>query len=267
MARIQYGSGVIDIKGSIGGCTFQHNRSGSIVRARPKGQRISTEGQQKSHLDQNNYLREWQLLDLPLKQEWNDYADVWEREDLFGNLRRLTGLNWFSSINRNRVSCGLSIVTTPPMHILPESVPSYCLCITEADITINFSEPFNPLDTSLFVRSTAPFKRVSQSIASDLRLNTIFSSPPWLSVTLTSGWIKAHGIPWPPAVAPHDFYIGVMVQTVHKKSGIASVGLMQINEVTGTDVGIGDMIIQCSFVVRPLSGIGWMKIGTTFIVS
>jgi len=267
MARVEFGSGVTDIKGSIGGCTFQHNRSGAIVRSRPKVRKKSTQKQQRSHLDQNIYLAHWQLLDLAERQLWNDYADVWEREDMFGNLRRLTGLNWFTSINRYRVLVGVAIDREPPPHVLPVSVPPFALCITDTDITINFGTPFNPPNTSLIIRSTSPYKRVSNSIASNLRETLIQTSPPWTEINLTSSWEGTHDLSFPPSVPPYGFFIGISIQTVENTSGIASSALFANGEILQSDVGINEMVIQCTFVVRPISGILFMQIGTTFIVS
>src|SRR3990167_8787809 len=123
MARIVYTIG--ELFGSIGGLTFQRNRSGKTVRMRPTVGKKSTTKQQESHLTHNNLLRGWQLLSLADKNEWNTYADTFTKTNKFGQEKELTGQNWYESINYWRNVLGLSELTTPPAHDLPTSPPTF----------------------------------------------------------------------------------------------------------------------------------------------
>ncbi len=267
MARVQFGVIVTDITGSIGGVTFQRNRSGNIVRVRPSGKRKTTVKQQQSQSLQNKFLKAWQNLSFTEKTDWNDYADLFTKETPFGQTKTLTGLNWYTTTNRNRELFGQARIDVPPTHTLPSSVPAYTLEIDLTSIKITFSSPFTPANSGLLIRSTSPFKRVTTSIASSLRENTILSPATYTTIDITADWEATHGIPWPPSSSVECLGIGVMVQTVEITSGIQSVGEIRNTSGSPGGTGIGFMIIGSTFIVGANPGIGEMIIGSTFVVA
>lgn len=119
MALVEYGSIITDIRGSIGGLTFQHTKSGKIARLKPSPFKHQNQSQQDKHKIVTSAVAQWHDLTLSEKLSWNAYADVNQREDRFGRMRSLTGFNWFYSINYNRLALGETFVKTPRLILYP----------------------------------------------------------------------------------------------------------------------------------------------------
>lgn len=250
MARVQFGAIVTEITGSIGGFTFQKNRSGNIIRLRGNPSRASSPKQTVAHQNHIRFLQLWQTLSTAEKVAFNDFADTFPKTTKFGTVKILNGQNWFESINFNRELFGLSVLTSPPAHDLPVAVPAFNFVVGTSEIEVVFAVPFNPADngliietTSLSTRSTTSFRRVS-------RLTTVLDSGPFTTIDLTSDWVATHSVPWPPGSGEICGSLGVVVRTVNKNSGIASEGSFEIDGVITGEEGIGFWRIGFDFEVQ-----------------
>jgi len=250
MARVQYGAIITAIEGSIGGFTFQKNRSGEIVRSRPKTYKNSTPKQTIVQSFHMNFLVRWQNLSLANKILWNDFADLHLKTNAFGEIKKLSGLNWYESINQNRQQMNLGILDSPRVHALPTAPPAYTVTIDDVTLEIEFDPAFTPVDTDLKIWTTQPVSNVSVNLRNAFRLTKLVTGDNYGIIDLISDWETTHSIPWPPSSQTSCFQIGIMVQSCLQASGICSVGVLNIDNL---DV--------------PITGIGFMEIGTTFVVS
>lgn len=250
MALVQFGAIVTDISGSIGGWTFQRNRGGNIVRLRGNKTKFPTNKQSVQQNQLNTFISLFQQLTQVQKDLWNAFAVANTKENQFGQVKTLSGFNWFFSINANRVLFSLSILNSPPTHITPVGVQDYDINLTDTTIGIEFSPAFNPTDTGLLLRATSPISRTSTSFRAATRFIQTSITTPFTVIDITADWETGIGIPYPPSVNTSCFNIGLVVQTVRLSSGIASPGLFKTQSL---DI--------------PLGGIGTMVIGSTFIVT
>lgn len=249
MAIVQYGAIVTEIKGSIGGWTFQKNPSGSIIRLRPRQKRVPTEKQSAQRNKFIRYLCGWQRLIQVEKNLWNDYASLFTKVNPFGRSKTLTGQNWYQSINSNRNLVGLTTLSSPPIHELPCDVQDFTINMDYNTFSITFDPPFDPADASLIIRTTYPITISSRSIEQYIKLTKTITSGPFSTIDLKTAWENTHGITYPPSLDSYSFSIAILVQTLKKSSGIASAGL-----------------IKSKFLIRPAGGIGTWIIEDTFIV-
>lgn len=250
MAKVEYGALVTALKGSIGGWTFQSNRSGNIVRLRSGPFRAVTNKQTLAHQSLIQFLQLWQQLSSVNKTQWNIYATTWTKTDRFGTVNTLSGLNWFQSINYYRDLLSLSILNTPPVHTLPIDVQSYSLIVDATKIEIEFNPVFNPTDNALLIFSSSFSTRVTTSQRQYMRLTNVINSGPYGVIDITSEWEATHQISWPPSAAPICGRIGVQIQTINVNSGISSTALSTTSATTTGAVGIGSMIIGSTFMVN-----------------
>jgi len=249
MGKVTFGALVTDITGSIGGLTFQTNRSGNIVRLRPGPRRTSTTKQTISHQKHIEFLQLFQQLTGANKTDWNDFALANTKTDRFGQVRTLTGQNWFESVNQNRELVGESILNSPPVHILPAAVQDYALTVDQSKIEIAFSPSFNPTDGALLVMTTYPTTRTTTSFRTAIRTTKVIPSGPFVTIDLTSDWESTHSIPYPPSTIANCIDIGVSVQVIRKSSGIQSTALFKTSGTLLSALGIGEMAIGTTFVV------------------
>jgi len=266
MATVRYGAGITEFVGSIGGWTFQRNASGAIVRTRPRQKKFPTPKQSVARNNHIKYLQLYSILSASKKHLWNLYAELYTKDNMFGQTKQLTGQNWFESINYNLELINQPLVTTPPTHYLPVEVPNYSVNLTDEKIEIVFDRPSDPENTSLIIRTTYPVAATSESINRYIRLTQIKESGPYDVIDLTDSFITTHEIPYPPSPEGYNFSIFVMVQTVNTISGISSVCLIKSNSIHLPFEGINVWIIEDTFTIRAGVGIDYEIIDSTFYV-
>jgi len=250
VARVQFGAIVTELVGSIGGFTFQKNRSGSIVRLRGNPSRSATPKQTIAHQNHIRFLQLWQTLSSAERTLFNDFADTFPKTTKFGTVKTLTGQNWFESINFNRELFGLSVLTSPPAHDLPVALPGFDFVVGTSEIEIVFAVPFNPVDNGLIIETTTLSTRSTTSFRRASRLTKVLDSGPFSTIDLTGDWESTHGVPWPPGSGDICGSLGVMVRTVNKNSGIASEGSLRSDGVVTGEEGVGFWAIDFDFEVQ-----------------
>ena len=250
MAKVQFGAIIDTITGSVGGWTFHRNRSGNIVRSRGAALRNSTTKQTIAHQKHIQFLQLFQALIQVNKDLWNVFADTFTKTDKFGQVKTLSGQNWFESINFNRELVSLSILDAPPIHDLPTATREYQLGVGVRKIEIIFDPPFDPADTALIIFTTSFNTRITTSQRQFQRLTKVIPSGPFGTIDLTEDWENTHGTPWPPSAEPICGRIATEVRTIRKSSGIASTALSKTDEVVSGQEGIGFWAIEFDFEVQ-----------------
>lgn len=220
MARIVYTLG--ELKGSVGDLTFQQNSSGKIVRLRPRKNKSSTTRQQNSHAIHNNLLRGWQLITLSEKNSWNTYAGVWTKINKFGEVKKLTGQNWFESLNYYRGLLSLSLFTLPPAHDLPIAPPSFEILLSASSVVVEFTSSHNYVDSPVMVWTTIPTRRSTTSINQIRKFCIAITADPGSSLDITTEWELATGLNYTPALTFPDANIFICLESVKATSGITS---------------------------------------------
>ncbi len=249
MARVLYGALITELRGSIGGFTFQPNSSGNIVRTRPTGRKASTRKQTIAQALHASFLSLWLNLSLADRILWNDFAALHTKINAFGEVKTLTGMNWFESIGQNRLKMGLSVLDQPPVFALPVGVPAFTVTLDPVTLEITFTPNFTPVGTDLIIWTTQPVSRVTTSLREAFRLTKIVTGDNYGTIDLKADWIATHSIPWPPTANTSCFQIGIMVQTCLQASGICSAGVINIDHLDVPITGIGFMEIETNFVV------------------
>lgn len=249
MARVEYGAIITDIIGSIGGITFQHNRSGKIARLRPKTHKNPTSAQMDRQVKHSGILHDWQRLSGAQQGDWNDFADLHTKVNMFGDIKNLSGLNWYESINLSRNLIGLPSLITPPAYLLPCAVPSYTVTINQTKIEINLTAPFDTTDNVLVVRATGPIPNTTINFRGQWRFITYEDTGIINNIDITDLWKSIFTCTYPPSSNMLGINIGIILQTFRKISGIQSVGSISNNKYYYDNRGIGHWIIGTTFKV------------------
>ena len=247
MARVEYGVIITDIIGSIGGITFQHNRSGKIARLRPKTHKNPTSAQTDRQVKHAGILHSWQQLSEANQGLWNDFADLHTKVNMFGDTKTLSGLNWYESINLSRDLIGLLSLKTPPAYNLPCAVPAYTVTINQTKIEINLTAPFNTANNTLVIRATAPIPNTTTNFRGQWRFITYEDTGIINNIDITNLWKDIFTCIYPPSSNMLGINIGIMLQTFRKTSGIQSVSSISTNKYYYDDRGIGYWIVGTTF--------------------
>lgn len=99
--KIKWGMMMTDGRGKLGGQVASKNRSGAYVRTKVTPVNPNTSYQSVVRQRLASLSREWGNLTEPQRLAWNESANSgqWNKNDIFGDARRPTGKNLFTSIN------------------------------------------------------------------------------------------------------------------------------------------------------------------------
>lgn len=228
MAKVQYGSLVTAFIGSIGGITFQRNRSGEIARLRSGTKKQQSTKQSLSSGKFIRFLTAWDFIGLAEQTVWNDFAAANAFEDRFGTIKVLTGINYFQSINRSRELVGLGLKLLNPTAELPVPFDLDVFDVNNNNLAITQTAGTGAVPDGLLVFATPPLSRSTTSFRREMKL--IHTQLGWddTKIVLDAGFLATFGFAWPPQGNQGDFKIGLMLVSVDFTSGITGVGVLAL---------------------------------------
>lgn len=222
MARVTYGALITALQGSIGGWSFHVNRSGQIARLRPASFRSRTGKQNTEIANFTSLISGFSALTLVQKTAWDAFALANTKITKWGEVKTLTGQNWYVSINAKREQLSLARLDVPPTFLLPNGNNNFTLVVDATKIEVTKAVPASPANTSLIFWGTPPILRTTTSLRSELRFLVVDQSQPFGVIDLTTDWETAFNTSWPPSPSASNFNIFIGMQIVREVSGIAS---------------------------------------------
>jgi photosystem II stability/assembly factor-like uncharacterized protein len=222
MARVSYGALVTNISGSIGGSTFQLNNSGATARAKPQQKFFPSTLQSGSRSDFANISTSWSTLSLSVQALWNAYALANPITDRWGNIRTLTGFQYYMQSNLNLLSLGLTLLASPPTYVAPDIVPTYEVIGYSNSLHIDFYPAINFPNSDLVIYATAPTTATKLTNRKNLYLIGGFSSPNAGIFDITSMYAAAFGLTWQSFFDYANCNIIFQLMLVNRVTGIAS---------------------------------------------
>ena len=134
MALVQFGGGVLDMRGSIGGQVFSRNRSANYIRARITPVNPRSPRQNVIRASIASLAQDWSTtLTQVQRDQWEVYADAIVRQNKLGAQIKLTGFNMFIRSNSIRLQNTLTVIVTGPSILtLPPEDPTLAATVDEA---------------------------------------------------------------------------------------------------------------------------------------
>ncbi len=136
---VQYGGGILDARGSIGGQTASRNRFGNFLRARitPVNPRSSRQNVIRAVIQ--SLSQRWSNTLTQLQRDgWEVYADAITRQNKLGAQIKLTGFNHYIRSNSPLLQNAETIFDTPPTVLtLPPGDPTLVGTVDEASQEIS----------------------------------------------------------------------------------------------------------------------------------
>ena len=222
MARVLYGSIITDMMGSIGGLSFQHNRSGKIVRQRAMPTKLPTTSQQSKQSIYVDLIKEWFDIDESDRGLWNAFADSYTRYNKWNEEKTLNGYNWFLAINGMLQIVGDSLRTQPSSWETPLAIPSYQALPQCSIVKIQFDSSFAHTNHYLLIYSSSYLRSESVYDRKQLRLTKVVAKGTDTIIDFTSEWESVHGLSYPPGGSNPMVNILVGVMSVRGTFGYAS---------------------------------------------
>lgn len=247
MALISLGPLITAIKGSIGGITFSSNGAGTVAKVRLSGRKSTTQKQRFSIQNHIFLLNAWSNLTLSQKTSWNDYAYIHTKIDKYGKTKKLSGFNWFITINYTYKYVNSTLTTAPLLYHLPNYLPSFLVSCTQDDIIINWSIPIDMSRLVIMVFTSIPCTATNKFTRGSYRLTKLNPKDYSNVFSIKSEWEAAHGLNYNDIALNGSFYINVKIIPIDKTSYIT--GSAVTNTGARVQSGLGFMAIESTFII------------------
>jgi hypothetical protein len=251
MARLTFTSPITSITGSIGSTTFQRNASGYIARLRPNHTTALIKNPLSKFITISKRLAEWRSLAPVTQGLWQSFAALHSKIDYYGNTRKLTGFNWYVSINNHLESLCISILSSPPAYVSPTVVPEFTFQVNDLGLLLFATTSYTLGNNYLVIFATPPTAPIFPIQRSKFRFITYSTTSPVTSINFKTSWQNTFGITYPSAGTKYRKGIAVMIFHVDTTTGIASQASFLYD---GTDTnqvgGIGNEVIENNFIVQ-----------------
>lgn len=227
MARVQYGGGVVNFRGSIAGSTFQRNAGGEIVRLRRVNTSTPTSAMTLVQAATSNLTTIWQSLAPYYIDLWNIFAAANPRINLYGQSKTLSGYNWFMHINSNQVLQELSVTISPPHYSVPTGMLTSILECDAEQLCVRMTGYAAQENTNLVIYTTPPMSSARVSFRSNMRLTKIV---PWVkeeTFDITNAWECAHNLVYP--LGSETFvWLGLLTYLLKQNVSISSTAIISV---------------------------------------
>lgn len=143
MARIKYSALIEDIRGSVGGTTFQGNKHGYTIKAKSNVVKPKSPLQNRSKSITSIVTRAWASLTSTQRGYYNTYASTYPQYARHNPSSVLSGYEVFLRYYSLRLLTNLGFLT--PATFTPSTVPTFDVSIylDSGDLTIEFDNVTN----------------------------------------------------------------------------------------------------------------------------
>lgn len=131
MAILQFGQGVADMRGSIGGITYSKSYAGPVIKLKASPPRRLRGFQPRNRAIIGFCARQWGELTDAQRAEWETWALNHPEPDRFGGTFIMSGINAFTKLNFQATRLGgtAAFITTPPED--PPAASLYSLIVAQ----------------------------------------------------------------------------------------------------------------------------------------
>lgn len=150
--KIKWGMMMTDGRGKLGGQVASKNRAGAYVRTKVTPDNPQTVYQQENRAFLGNISSAWSALSTQAQLAWNSAVEDWKKTDIFGDLRKPTGKNLFTALNKPRLQYGqLELLDFPPEKLRVPIPTQVNMVVTESafQVQIITDEPVQAGDVGI----------------------------------------------------------------------------------------------------------------------
>jgi len=196
MAKVKYGGGIQDIRGSLAGQVHSRNTFGNYIRQKVSPVQPRTSRQLEIRTLFSELSRRFSnTLSDEQQEAWRQAAASAPVRDVFGDSITLTGINLYARLNSLRLLQGLPPLDDPPPV---EEVPRLdSLTLTwngdAGTLEVGFAPTPIPPGLSLFVWTTEPLNPGVAFVSPKLRLLTILPQGTTSPADITTQYVARYG--------------------------------------------------------------------------
>lgn len=169
--KIKFGAIVTDGRGKIGGHVASKNRSGAYMRTKVTPVNPNTTAQSKARNLLTSFSQMWRTLTDEQRKAWSGAVSDYAKTDIFGDIKKPTGLNLFIKVNTNLSNVEMLPVLVPqPLVEAPaSSLNQAVFSLGSGELTIEYNGyDFN--GKYVLIRATKPLSAGVSFVKSEFRV-------------------------------------------------------------------------------------------------
>lgn len=212
--KVKFGMMMVDGRGKLGGQVASKNRSGSYVRTKVTPSNPRTIFQMAGRQVLASFSKNWSgLLTDAQRASWNEAAnsDSWNRQDIFGDSKRPTGKNLYTSVNMLNIEAGLPAITAVPEKVSFPELTADPITWDLSDNTVTSDISYEPLTGGrLVIKATPPLTAGTSFYKGKTRKILVVDSDGSFSdieAGFASGYIARFGTPTEGANIRYQMYL------------------------------------------------------------
>lgn len=200
MALIKFGMMMTDARGKLGGHVFSKNRGGNYVRTNvvPNNPQTSLQGSIRSIFA--TISSRWSQLSEVQRNGWQSQVDKFERTNVFGDRKVLSGKALFQSLNTEAQNAGIGIIedAPAPQEIIGKIPRVNALTLIGGAFTFEVVAAGKATaNGKTMVQATAPQTAGTFNAKNKFRTIRVFGSADDASLDLTNSYKDKFGNPAP----------------------------------------------------------------------
>ncbi len=174
MAKVKFGAMMTDARGKLGGQVFSKNRGGAYLRTKVTPVNPQTASQQEVRNRLTAFSQGFRSLTLAQIMSWNSAVVDFQTTDIFGDLKKPTGLNLYVKLNSNIDQAGGAAIDTPPNIGDTANSPAVMTAMTATAvgggaISVVFAPTPVAADNALVLYATRPLSAGKNFVKNEFR--------------------------------------------------------------------------------------------------
>lgn len=170
--KAKFGSIVVDGRGKLGGHVYSKNRGGAYVRTKVTPVNPQTSFQSAVRAIFTFLSQGWRSLTEGQREAWNGAVENFQRTDIFGDIKKPSGINLYMRLNQNILNAGGTAIDTPPS---PDVTPELLTISSVPDsspqtLSLVFGPSPVPADQAYVVEATPPISPGKSFIKNQFRV-------------------------------------------------------------------------------------------------
>lgn len=157
--KVKFGSLITDGRGKIGGHVLSKNRGGAYMRTKVTPINPQTAAQSAVRGTLTEFSQGFRALTTSQIAAWNSAVQNFQATDIFGDIKKPSGINLFVKLNANLVNAGVTTPLTDPPGLTTSPTFVHFSATAAAGtpaLSIVFTPTPVPTATTYIIEATAP---------------------------------------------------------------------------------------------------------------
>lgn len=223
MARVTYGVGVTEFKGSIGGVTFQRNTSGTIVKHKTYHPVNPSVSQSVNQANLARMVSLWPTLTLSQMADWNALAAAHDHTNLWGETKTISGYQWFLANNLNLLATGQAVNLICQPFVSPAAPDQFTLEADALGLYLRWSPAYTPAYNYSLIMVSPPLRQGNILLKRSLFTLASFGSGAQTEINIKADYEAAFNITWSQFFANSVSFIIARNRCIMEDDGYSSV--------------------------------------------